>query len=495
MPAAIKRRKLSTIPRNASSPTSKPQGIATFARVSKATATSKAIIEKNNYVDTVALTLPEEASANDRKRKLGASQEESTTEQSSAILPPAINHRDVKPLPRRSNDFQRIPHTPQKALKNTDAAASIETPTKGARSLLDRLFLSSKTPTRFPLREASNSSTLDNNTQGYEPQSTQALPAELLDLINLHAAFLTALSIHYAHNGTSSPADLQILCPNVARAWGKRRVLLEDIRRTLGVLNANIEEENRDSRLSHLSLSDYGHGKICIEIDTYQEKAGRLARPVNEDLLNEIFVGGLRNTWDARWEVDMKPREFIESLPLEPITICSSVTKMSPLLAKGQRRLEDLRAGITVKKAAAKEKVLEQKNGSGTKPTLLERLRAKQLHQSTLPPPPSKAELDRKQALQRIDEVVAVLTILSTSSSVGQQRISFTMPTVLGKLKDSFRTPISKEEGDICVRLLASEIAPEWVKIAKMGKVEAIVVNRDERPQEQDIRKRVRRAA
>jgi len=263
----------------------------------------------------------------------------------------------------------------------------------------------------------------------------------------------------------------------------------------LGVLNANNEEENRDSRLSHLSLSDYGHGKICIEIDTYQEKAGRLARPVNEDLLNEIFVSGLRNTWDARWEVDMKPKEFIESLPLEPITICSSVTKMTPLLAKGQRRLENLRAGIRVKKEAAKEKALEQKNGSGTKPTLLERLRAKQLHQSTLTPPPSKAELDRKQALQRIDEVVAVLTILSTSSSVGQQRISFTIPTVLGKLKDSFRTPISKGEGETCVRLLASEIAPEWVKIAKMGKVEAIVVNRDERPREQDIKERVKRAA
>jgi hypothetical protein len=42
--------------------------------------------------------------------------------------------------------------------------------------------------------------------------------------------------------------------------------------------------------------------------------------------------------------------------------------------------------------------------------------------------------------------------------------------------------------------LLASEIAPEWVKIVKIGKAEALTVNRDEKPGEEDIRERVRRA-
>jgi hypothetical protein len=97
--------------------------------------------------------------------------------------------------------------------------------------------------------------------------------------------------------------------------------------------------------------------------------------------------------------------------------------------------------------------------------------------------------------LQRVEEVAGVLSILSTSSSVGQQRISFTLPTVLGKLRDSFKTPMSKEEGATCVSLLASEIAPEWVRIVKMGKMEALVVMRDEKPGEEDIRERVRRAA
>jgi hypothetical protein len=68
------------------------------------------------------------------------------------------------------------------------------------------------------------------------------------------------------------------------------------------------------------------------------------------------------------------------------------------------------------------------------------------------------------------------------------------MPTVLSKLRDSFKTPMSKEEGDACVRLLASEIAPEWVKVVRMGKVEALAVNREGRPTDLEIEDRVKRA-
>lgn len=226
-------------------------------------------------------------------------------------------------------------------------------------------------------------------------------------------------------------------------------------------------------------------------------KAGRIARPVNEDLLNEIFVKELKASWEEREGMDTDVADFVAGLPLEPITMCSSVLNMSPLLAKGQRRLEDLRQGITVKKDEEQKKAQEAEVSykSGAKPTLLERLRAKQQLQANLPPPPSKAELARKAALQRIDEVAAVLTHLSTSSSVGQQRISFTLPALLGKLKDSFKTPMSKEEGETCVRLLASEIAPQWVQIVKMGKVDALVVNRDERLAEGELQERVKRAA
>jgi hypothetical protein len=475
MPAAIKRRKVAATSRTASSADGQFRGIAAFTRVSKASSAEKAGIEKKSY-DTIAIP---PYSLGEKKRKL-LDIEESSTEDVSSIISATITDRDIKPFPRRSNDSQICPHTPQKPITNTDSSS--DTPTKGARSLFNQLYVSKSHTKPYLHGEKQNHSTL---------VPTAELPVELLDLINLHAAFLTTLSLHYAHNGTHSPADVRMLCLNVSRTWGKRRVTLVDIRRSLGVTNGSISEDTTDPRISRLSLSDYGEGKICIEMRAASGKAGRIPRPLNENLLNEIYVRGLKAAWEERG-YDMKPLEFIKSLPLEPITTCSSLIKMSPLLAKGQRRLEDLKAGIIVKKASPKESPVE--TCSGTKLTLLERLRAKQLYQSTLPAPPSKTELSRRAALQRIDEVVAVLAILSTSTSIGQQRISFTLPNVLGKLRDSLRTPMSKEEGMTCVRLLASEVTPEWVQIVKMGKVEALVVNRDARPTELDIKERVKRA-
>ncbi|KAE8444761.1 hypothetical protein EG329_014221 [Mollisiaceae sp. DMI_Dod_QoI] len=487
MPGAIKRRKLATDSRAIS--LRRNRGLETFTTTSKAVGTEKKIIGKNSYVETIAITSTIPTTT---KRRFVDSDEESTPEQSP--ISTQINCREIKPLPTRcSTDTQSL-HTPERPIPSQEFVPSIETPTKGARSLLDRFRISATTPTCSPLNSSNSSpSILQTTPEQIHADPPHDLPLELVNLINLHAAFLTALSIHYAHNGTHAPADLRNLCPDVARAWGKRSVTLEDIRRTLGVLNAYIPEGKYDHRISQLSLSDYGHGKICIEIKTNAGKPGRIARPVNEDLLNEIFVRGLVADWERK-VAQTTADAFIEDLPLEAITTCPSLTKMSPLLAKGQRRLDDLRAGM-VGKDVAKDKKVVSTATNGSRPSLLERLRAKQLHQSTLAPLPSKAELARKAAVGRIDEVFAVLTILSTSSSVGQQRISFTLPTVIGKLKDSFKTPMSRDEADICVRLLAAEIAPEWVKIVKMGKTEALVVNRDERPRELDIKERLKRFA
>jgi hypothetical protein len=484
MPAAIKRRKVTATSRKPLS-NSQPSGIEAFTRVSKASSTGKASIEKKKY-DTVATT---SYSTGDKKRKLLDIDEESSNQDISAIISSALKDRGIKPLPPRSNNTRVFPKTPNKPIIKTESSS--DTPTKGARGLFSELFVSKSINSYF---KAETPSHIKRSNTNPTAAPNVDLPIELLDLINLHAAFLTALSLHYAHNGTHSPADVRLLCPDVARAWGKRGVTLLDIRRSLGVTNSEIPENAKDPRLSSLSLSDYGHGKICIEIRTTSGKQGRIPRPLSENLLNEIFVRGLKTAWEGREVSDVAPLEFISTLPLEAITTCSSLIKVSPLLAKGQRRLEDLKSGIIAKKECPKTDIQEDPL-TGKKPSLLERLRTKQLHQSTLPAPPTKAELDRKAALQRIEEVAGVLANLSTSTSSGQQRISFTLPTFLERLRDSCRTPISKAEGTTSVRLLASELAPEWVRIVQMGNVEALVVNIDNKPTELDIRERVKVAA
>lgn len=54
------------------------------------------------------------------------------------------------------------------------------------------------------------------------------LPAELLNLLALHSSFLTALSLHYAHNGTSTPADLRDLTASITLVWKQRQVTYDD---------------------------------------------------------------------------------------------------------------------------------------------------------------------------------------------------------------------------------------------------------------------------
>ncbi|CAD6444809.1 6027f071-e05e-427e-aab5-39389bcd24f7-CDS [Sclerotinia trifoliorum] len=524
MPSAIKRRKVAvTAPKTAT--TTKIQPLSSFATISKASAKRglKLIADKNKHVEPVSVTVTglDKPSINLRKRKLDAEGE-------SSVIEKATIEKDVKVAPQQLILPAKVPKTPHKPIRTSSITA--DTPTKGARTLLDRLLL--QTPKRPVQKRPSFSSvSLIDSSSGSEklaltlenPQTCvdrkeeegetkedlkKSIPAELIDIINLHAALLTTLTLHCAHNGSNAPADLRNLCPDVARAWGKRKVILDDIRQALGILNSHIKDSAENKNLSSITLSDYGFGKICVEIEQGNGGGkGNNLRPIDEETLNGIFTQKLMMQWESK-EDDVTVEVFMKEIPLEPITHCSSLSKMTPLLAKGQRRLEDMKAGIVARKdlrrtksspalieAATSKSTSRSASTSAEKtPTLLERLRAKQLRQSLLPQAPSPEQVARKAALSRIEEVVKVLSIVSTSGSAGQQRISFTMPTLIGKLKDSFKTPLSKDEAIAVVKLLVNEIAPEWVQLANMGKVEAVVFDRDRRVEEEGVRERVKKA-
>ncbi|KAF7880240.1 uncharacterized protein EAF01_012001 [Botrytis porri] len=548
MPSAVKKRKVAT-PTSRNAATTKIQPLSSFTTISKAVTKggAKSNLAKNKPEDVVSVTVTklDKPSTNLRKRKLDAEEESNVigiattttnlrkrkldAEEESNVIGIATtttNPKEIETLPSKPILPSKVPQTPHKLIKTSSIPT--DTPTKGARTLLDRLLLQTpkrpvqKRPSLSSLRSISSSSgsavstlPLKHSQIGAEGKKEEAsqqedlkepLPAELIDIINLHAALLTTLTLHCAHNGSNAPADLRNLCPDVARAWGKRKVLLDDISRALGVLNSHVKVGTEDQKLSTITLSDYGSGKICVEIEAGDGgEQGNNLRPIDEERLNGIFSQILISQWESK-EDDVTIEDFIKQLPSEPITPCSSLSEMTPLLAKGQRRLEDMKAGIVAKKDLRRTKsspaLIQAATSADTsspsstekKPTLLERLRAKQLKQSLLPQAPSPAQVARKAALSRMEEVVKVLGILSTSGSAGQQRISFTMPTLVGKLKDSFKTPISKDEATTVVRLLAVEIAPEWVQLAKIGKMEAVIFDREKKILEESVKDRVKKA-
>ncbi len=526
--AASKRRKVGgadTTPSTRSS----ARGIANFARTTKATALAKSVSDSKlnasptataevggkrkleTVVDVEEIHVDVEETIAEATTILNATSTPSTRP---APITRATSERAIRPLPqRRATSQVSFTHPPKTPARQVAAAStpvhtpgSVQTPTNGLRGLLDNFFLPSS-PKATDACDVdddvfSSSAVLESSQTTVE--SSPELPEELHDMINMHSSFLTSLTLHYAHNGTHTPCDIKQLCPNVARCWGKRAVNLTDIKRLLGILNhappSSSQSMSGEKALAMLSISDYGNSKLCIEIRTFS-RLGRMAKPLDENTLNTLFYTNLEALWADADTVNIG--EFTKSLPVEEVRMCASVSKMSPLLAKGQRRLEDLRHGIIIKKkeeedaAAAKAAQAQESSSPGTptrKPTLLERLRMKAEEKKNAPPPLSKEELARIAALGRLEEVVAVLTQLSTAHAKGQARVSFTLPTVIGKMKDSFKTPIAKSEAECCIRLLCNDVAPEWCQMVKMGRGAAMIVLREQRPSDEILVERLKEA-
>jgi hypothetical protein len=361
-----------------------------------------------------------------------------------------------------------------------------------------------------------------------------ALPTELLNLLTLHSSFLTALSLHYAHNGTATPVDLRDLTDSISAVWRQRKVTYDDIRLVIGVLG-----RGPAGRHNPFFLSDYGHGKICLEIHE-EHKMGAGVNAMNEEALKAMFMESLDYLW-RQWSASLqkatsrpiatprkrgRPRKtdlkqptihpfieepsitkFIAQLPHADITSCSSLAAVAPLQEKGRKRLREFKDSVQQGRAQKKTRESTGKENLPTAPAghtpskpstvavqakmtdftsvrktnLLDRILAKQAAAESGPAAPSPAEVQRRQALQRSEEVIGVLSLLCASKGA-TMRVSFSMAALIQSLQSSIRSPISKEEALKCIEVLASEVTPGYVNVVRMGAISSVVVNRGMRP-------------
>lgn len=317
------------------------------------------------------------------------------------------------------------------------------------------------------------------------------LPIHLVELIDLHKAFVKTIMLQFAHNGSNAPIDVRSVMPDISGSWGKRQVTMEDIRRCVA-----IQTSTKNNTISPFMIADYGRGKVCIE------RSSMDTSPINEERLYRQFEDNLRLLCTERngdeMDVDIPLSSLcLGDLPQVVIKDLSSGAKVNLLLAKGQKALTEIKSDIAAKQ---QEKEVKQTatqnpllNPDGTKMNLLDRIRMKQLAKANGPLPPSGPELERRAALNRVGDVAATISMLSLSNPMSLPRQAFTMAVILEKLKDSLRTPISKEEGASCVRLIASEVAPDWLRIVTIGGRENIVVQRNSQPVDRVIRERVQK--
>ncbi|MDI1485232.1 MAG: hypothetical protein OHK93_000369 [Ramalina farinacea] len=453
------------MPRNRAAPRQQQQSIAKFGKVSKAQSSrlGKSINEKG----LGSRDLPQGVAATSVKGR----------------------KRTAQALDDVNDDLsQSQPSEPLTPRKKTCTRANVQdTPTKGARSLLQSFSLSS-TSLRSPIQQPNQLET-PPSSQESEPEPDCHLPNELQDLIDLHSCFLTALSLHFAHNGLLTPADLRTLCPSIARTWRKRSVDVRDLQRLLSIQQSTLEE-NGPKPPPKIMLTDFGHRRICIELaDT--TGASLHKRPIDEEVSNTLFRLALLKQWTAFQDTSSKrsAQHFIDNLPLFPIKPDPSLTKLAPLLSKGQSRLSDLKAGaiqaqerglMTASGNVQSQKEIAKKDPFARSADLKSRIFAKQLHRSTLPAPLSKEQLVRQSALQRVSEIAPVLESLALSAQGHRnddaeadpwaqvaKHVSFTMPTLVQNIQMSLRNPIASEDAASCVKVMG-EILPEWITVREV---------------------------
>ncbi|KAK7522341.1 hypothetical protein IWZ03DRAFT_342760 [Phyllosticta citriasiana] len=352
-----------------------------------------------------------------------------------------------------------------------------------------------------------------------QDRKSDELPQGLLDLIDLHSSFLGALSLYYAHNGISSPVDIRMLIPAITTKWGKRKVTIEDIRRSLGVMQSSAFTAHPHPALKARTflLSDYGHGKICLEQQESRKARSRRSSTVispslDENALNALFSIELSQRWDEyRRKITPNSKSpqsvsyFISQMPLTEITTCPSLAKMGPFLAKGQQRLEDFKAGALKRQASMMNFSRPLGSLPSSKPnvpqtpapnrshhsrgaSLLDRIRAKQTAAANAPPGPTPEERARIAALHRAEDVLATLSLMASTASV---RVSFPLPRLVRDVQASSRTPVGADEVRRCVQVLADEVAKGYVALVKLGATEVVVVDLAKRVGSAEVRRRV----
>lgn len=163
--------------------------------------------------------------------------------------------------------------------------------------------------------------------------------------------------------------------------------------------------------------------------------------------------------------------------------------KNSPRISKGRSRLADIKA--TAVRANSDHRQRQLALGAGKRlPTsnrgesLRERLKAKQDLKSSLPAPPSKAEAERQAALQRVPDVVPILSLSGARGTRSTQPLA----SLVQSIQNSARSPVAKDEVERCLDVVAQWIAPEFLQIEETGGVTAAIINHARRPSDIDAR-------
>ncbi|WYZ41628.1 hypothetical protein EsH8_V_000523 [Colletotrichum jinshuiense] len=444
---------------------------------------------------------PQLKSTSSKKRKAGSVEEDSTASgRSNTPLPASLKRQRIaknghndEPVPVKKEPSPVTATTPPKNSTST----VVETHRKSRKStIISQAKIESRKANQKVKRSSRHHASTEPEIE--EELARKQLPVELLELLDMQRALLKTVSLQLVHQNSNAPLDISSITPHVSRTWGKRRVTVDDIRRCIAIQDMKPAGFEQDSLGSPFIVTDYGRGKLCLEMDLTKASSR-----IDEEKLCQQFEENLHIMCSQRAADEMTDLDVcfeglsFSDLPKSDITLRHTAISQNPVFAKGQRALNELKNGIVLKKqgkeAQAQAAKLPALNPDGTKMSLLDRLRAKEVANAQIQAP-SGPELARKRALQRVGDIAAIISMLvASSNSAGQPVMSFTMQVLQQKLKDSVRVPMPMEEGIDTVRILANEVAPEWLKVATVGGKEHVVIQTRRKPYDAELAARVNR--
>lgn len=488
------------MPRTSSrlNPRGQQAGIQTFARATKpgATAASTKLLQdgKNTAAAAPAVTAAPPLSASpSKKRKLT---ELENVAGGGGAGTEKEDPGDLAATPSKTLRFNELSvSSPRSGGHYVSRSPSVRSQLRSRVSVAEKEKVAPETPSKRKNR----SSVKETTTTIPRSQSTSiSRPPVFNELLRLHSSFLKALTLHYAHNGITAGADLREFLRSIERLWKKRKVVVKDLQRLVWIWDQSQPQHGTENATTtpKFRLANYGLGRVCLErVIREDERSGR----INEAEWQEQF----EQTLDLFWEktLDSAPAEkdegedqvaarFVETLGVSPVH--ESLTPFTSF-RKGQQRLQDLKGGVIRLKterlradskndcdgAAPKEATTNRRQG------LLDRIKNKGLRQSTLPPPPSKEMLLRRAAVDRIEDVASVLASLRPAGYVGSgikamlaaQRKPFQIPTVVQHVQDSVRNPVSQQEVEICIDVMArADVAGHWVNYVAVNQTKMVVL-------------------
>jgi hypothetical protein len=389
----------------------------------------------------------------------------------------------------RDEDEDEEVTTPQnKRFRDALPPTPAETPSKSASKLFERLLLDHAVPASIVPTEETVYDTPPLTPRAFKSLGSSLpsidLPAQLQELSHLFKAFLTSTSLYCAHNGLGTPMYITNLLPHVTRSWRVRAVTEQDMSIILGILGDNDTFE----------LADNGEGSLCIELlETNLSTTGHFNQPE----LIQLFHNRLTTLW-KQW-VSSSPTArlningFLSQLPTVNIITSQVAPSNNAHLTKGSARLQDIKAAAIAARTAhttARNPLLDSSAKSAAAvasrgASLLDRIQAKQAANANKAAGPNAAQLARLSAIDRVADIVEVLDVLSN----GRARASFSTKVMLSHLQNSLRSPISAEEGQKCLEVMAQEVTPNFVKIIRAGSVDAVVITRGGKPRPEELRR------